>query len=1028
MMLAFGANHATAATHSPSGCNANALNVNIAVNPQGNILLGTTVHYTINIQNFPTDQSGNPACDVLLGTAGLVFTCPGADGHATGTSSTLIAGGVTIAAGSPVQTFHVDCVVSATYINDPAVGPQADAHINAPGAILQNGFNSPANIDKFIAVNVVHPCINVTKNCATDCTPYGMPISFSGFVTNCGDVNLNNITLSDNPAATITFATTTVLGNPFSADTANANNFLGGALAGSSVPGDAVAYTGSYIPSGATLCGPFSDTITASGTAPDVLPTPATVTATASATCHVSTSPAITLVKDCGKFVNGAVDTTTKTINPGDQYGDVFTVKNTGNVPLTGIVITDSLHGTTSVPDLAPGGVSTITAGPYTSTSSPASAADCVITDTATITANSICPADATCNSPLTASAGPTPPCTINLNCAPHIEITKQVACFLPGNTCGTYGPTATGVKDDKCPSFCWQITITSDGSVPVGSIDFKDVATPDDPALSGITAAAFAPFPIAVGDSRTVTITNNALCVNTLNTVTATAYSGSTAGTGTTGNTVTASANAVIVQIGVACTTIITSDMNLEMPPVANHVILPAGSVNAPITVTFCITNTGSTDEIVTAVSGLPPLVLCSDDTTPVDPNLILGLPLTLPSGQSVCAALGCWLVSCSGNTGGSFSPGVTVIADTNIVGLCVWDTNGVVISTSISGTCPASVSCLVPTSCRTTGGGTMYNCDTSVDCVTVTTVLRPSSINVSGKTLTLDHVSHGGQLGAPYSQPDCAQILADQCIRGEWQHNRHYSGPNNPADVYAADFHTAGTNAASHPIFDTLLCECLGCCSADGTKIPAVIGSLAHNGKFFLCNPDDHKVCGPMPRPAPDNALIWSGLATLTPANTIAGNQKTANYAVVRVYVEDRSEPGGFHPKGSVMPADVYVFQAWDTGIPVTKKNVDPNNLPKTGPLGDINVFRSTLSQDSCTFIQSIGIDGPCPAGSLPSDTILGIRASVSDAGSLHSGNQQIHPSTGATCPGPGGIPAPAPGTPNTSACVNPTNCTNP
>src|SRR5437868_618540 len=132
MMLAFGANHATAATHNPSGCNANALNVNIAVNPQGNILLGTTVHYTINIQNFPTDQSGNPACDVLLGSAGLVFTCPGPDGHADGTSTTLIAGGTTIAAGSPVQTFHVDCVVTGTYINDPAVGPQADAHINAP--------------------------------------------------------------------------------------------------------------------------------------------------------------------------------------------------------------------------------------------------------------------------------------------------------------------------------------------------------------------------------------------------------------------------------------------------------------------------------------------------------------------------------------------------------------------------------------------------------------------------------------------------------------------------------------------------------------------------------------------------------------------------------------------------------------------------------------------------------------------------------------------------------------------------------
>src|SRR5205823_14924764 len=90
-IIALAANYGTAATHNPAGCNANALNVNIAVNPQANIVLGTTVHYTINIQNFPTDQSGNPACDILLGSAGLVFTCPGADGHADGTSTTLIA-------------------------------------------------------------------------------------------------------------------------------------------------------------------------------------------------------------------------------------------------------------------------------------------------------------------------------------------------------------------------------------------------------------------------------------------------------------------------------------------------------------------------------------------------------------------------------------------------------------------------------------------------------------------------------------------------------------------------------------------------------------------------------------------------------------------------------------------------------------------------------------------------------------------------------------------------------------------------
>jgi hypothetical protein len=37
-------------------------------------------------------------------------------------------------------------------------------------------------------VNVFRPCIQVTKACATNCTPVGQPIGFTGTVTNCGDV------------------------------------------------------------------------------------------------------------------------------------------------------------------------------------------------------------------------------------------------------------------------------------------------------------------------------------------------------------------------------------------------------------------------------------------------------------------------------------------------------------------------------------------------------------------------------------------------------------------------------------------------------------------------------------------------------------------------------------------------------------------------------------------------------------------------------------------------------------------------
>jgi hypothetical protein len=374
----------------------------------------------------------------------------------------------------------------------------------------------------------------------------------------------------------------------------------------------------------------------------------------------------------------------------------------------------------------------------------------------------------------------------------------------------------------------------------------------------------------------------------------------------------------------------------------------------------------------------------------------------------------------------GGTVTANVTGTATADLnPGICLAggpDTKINVTTTS----CVGNIGCLTPTTCRTTGGGTLYNCDTNMDCTLTTTVLFPLS---SREGLVLDHVSHGGQLGAPFSQQDCAQVLSDPCIRGEWEHNRHYKGKGNPRDTYASKFHTAGTNAAAKPLFDTLLCECLGCCSSDGTPKPGVIGDFHPNGKFRLCNPSDHKICGPMPRPAPANALIFTGIGQVSHATDV-GSTKPSTWVVYRVYVEDRSEPGGFHPKGSVDPADIYVFQAWDTGIQVTKKPDAGSLIGATSPnLGDLNLFRATLSADSCAFIKAIGVEGSCLAGSLPMPCILGHSANVVDEGALRSGNQQIHPSTSATCDRPGGVPVTAVGAINNPPCAQPpVDCTAP
>jgi len=265
--------------------------------------------------------------------------------------------------------------------------------------------------------------------------------------------------------------------------------------------------------------------------------------------------------------------------------------------------------------------------------------------------------------------------------------------------------------------------------------------------------------------------------------------------------------------------------------------------------------------------------------------------------------------------------------------------------------------------------------------NCVVVPTTLFD---DMQPAGLVLDHISHGGQLGAPFSHQDCGQILGDPCIRGQWQHNRHYQGTGNPQDEIDADFHSNTPKG----VFDTLLCACLGCCS-DGQ----FIGSAVANN---LCNPDDHKICGPEPRPAPANAIIFTGIGIFKPQATNSNRAVAARYVIFRVYVEDRSEPGGLHPGGAKEPADVYCFQAWDTGIPTVKK-------PDFSTVA--TDFRKALAADSCAFIQSISTSAATglPPGSLPASTVGGLAADIVDCGPLFDGNQQIHPSTAATCTEP-------------------------
>jgi len=554
--------------------------------------------------------------------------------------------------------------------------------------------------------------------------------------------------------------------------------------------------------------------------------------------------------------------------------------------------------------------------------------------------------------------------------------VLKEVACATP-NGCADaagYAKSATGVKGATCPAFCYRITVTNPATNPDGTPNTTPLTniTLSDPSLN-LTAcnAALVGVTLQPGQSAAPCITGPVEhCSDFVNTVTARGASSFD-----TSQTVTATDTATVhvVPASVECVLLVHSDFDQDANNGGadgssddNHALIPD---SGPVDLILTVKNTGQVDLNV-AIVGLP----CTTD--------ISGNPI--PTSITVAAGESSTPIVCSADVtcpaGASFSVTVTGTAVASSTVPCIYNVQGQAIQTAPS-SCQASVACQLPVTCRVTGGGTLIEGTVDQSCIAV-----PTTIFDSANPSPVVKITHGGQLGAPFSQMDCGTILGNPCIRGQWQHTRHYVGNGNPRDVIDMDFHSQTPKGQ----YDSLSCACLGCCDpASGAFIPPTVGPKIH--KFALCNPDDHKVCGPQPRPAPANAIIFSGIGRITPTDDIQGGRAAqAEWIIFRVYIEDRSEPGGFHPKGAVEPADIYCFQGWKTGIKTSKKP-DFSQIAAD--------FRTALGQANCDFLTALE-SGALAIGSLPSPTVNGTTADIQDCGPLHDGNQQIHPSTGATC----------------------------
>nr|WP_158078088.1 Ig-like domain-containing protein [Rathayibacter sp. VKM Ac-2630] len=319
-----------------------------------------------------------------------------------------------------------------------------------------------------------------------------------------------------------------------------------------------VTCTGSKVVTAAeAVAGSLVNTATATGRSGTTTITSNTSTVTAPIT---TPAPVITLAK-----TGALADTNGNTrADVGETVTYSFVARNTGNVTLTGVAVTDpKVAGITpTTAQIAPGGQATFTSAPYTVTQADINA-NTALTNTATVSGRTLAATPTT----VTATSTATTP----IRYAPGLTLTKD----------GTLSGTAVvGARIN------YSFTLTNSGNVPLTAVSIADpraaVTYGTWPGTAntlgvGLSVTATASYAITQADIDAGSV---------LNTATAT-------GTPTSGAAVTSTASKTVV---------LTRTNDLAFTKTANpSFISAAGTV---ITYTFGATNTGNTTLTSVAIS----------------------------------------------------------------------------------------------------------------------------------------------------------------------------------------------------------------------------------------------------------------------------------------------------------------------------------------------------------------------------------------------------------------------------------------
>ena len=303
------------------------------------------------------------------------------------------------------------------------------------------------------------PSIAVTQACPVSSVIPGGLLTYTGTVRNSGNSTLTNVVVLNNlSGATPVFTAATL------------------------APGAAADFTGSYV-------APTNCSTTSISTATGRSICGVAVTDTVSSTCPITTTPQIALTTVCPPTP----------LSPGGSASYSGTVRNTGNITLTNVVVvSDRPAANTTVftaATLAPGASANFT-GAYTV---PANV--CSLTTTFSGTGKDICTTTSVTNSVSTT-------CTVGT--APGIAVT--LACpAVPANTGGSI--TYTGTVRNSGNVTLNNVTVVNNQAAPSTVLTVPSLA----PGASADFTASFTAPADACSVSSTVTATGSDTCTGAL-------------------------------------------------------------------------------------------------------------------------------------------------------------------------------------------------------------------------------------------------------------------------------------------------------------------------------------------------------------------------------------------------------------------------------------------------------------------------------------------------------------------------------